>query len=286
LCQDPAFIEALKWDVHWLNQGIIDGVMRPEEIATMNKARQQEVVQAIHIKYLKEVAQDSLPSEVFAYPYEEIKTMLSEQGEDSPEYALLLKWESLLEVKRTVAKGNSFGPLYGQTPEGFAMLNKISIDEAKRRMEIDKKTYPVKHAWIAETIARARKDCFVKSVFGKRRHLDYKRYRNDEKECAALDRRAVNTKIQGPASDLNLLATYEIIKQMKSIGMPVLTVATIHDSTEQDIRPDVIEEAVILTQKIISETPIALLGDRGVPFKADTKLGPTWGTVKKWKPKS
>src|SRR5271165_36364 len=209
MCEDPVMIRALTLDIHWINLGIIEKICKPAEIPTMTQERSKEIAEDIHKLYLKDVAKDRLPAEFFTSDSETVRDTLADAAkEDKILSDILYQWENKLEKRRTVAKKNSFGPFYGMTPQSFAIQNGVSIEFAEELFEIDRKTYPDKHAWIKETKARARKDCMVRSVFGKVRHLDYKARNADVEE---LDRQGVNTVIQGPASDLNLLACCEII---------------------------------------------------------------------------
>lgn len=278
-------LASLRFDVHSLNLGLREKIIQPDELTRMTKEREVEVIQTIQSRYLKELTQGGLPSEIYTLPYSTVQQAF---GSD-PEYeGLLGKWKAFFKARRTVAKESIFGPLYGQTPESFASANGIAVEEAEAIFAVDRKTYPLKHAWADNIKEEARRVNYVRTIFGRKRRLPYDRYLKHrgsswaDKEIAALDRKAVNTKVQGPASDLNCLAMAELSRVYRENGVRAIEIATIHDSIFGECADEVIYDVLRLKKFVMESTPIKYLGESPVEFKTEFEYGRNWGEMHPW----
>lgn len=284
LSQDPVLIKALEFDVHSLNLAMQEKLIKGDEIFKMTHEREKELIQAIWIKYLKEISEDKFTSEIYDYPFEELLEAFSNGSPE--EKTVVKKWKDLFKHRRTVAKESTFGPLYGMTVGAYAMTNNISIEDAEEVYAIDLATYKKKHEWAAEIKAKARIDNYVRSVFGKTRRLDYDKalripnQKFREKELMMLDRKAVNTPVQGPASDLNGLAAVKLNKLYKENGIQAGIIGPIHDSIMGDCEPSILEDVLRLKHHIMTTTPTEYLGESLVEFKVEVEYGKNWSDMK------
>lgn len=294
LCRDVNMINNLRFDFHSLNLALRMKLLEPNGLQNMSKELEQGLIQQMQILILKEIAQGKLPGEMYELPYGELQDAFAAEAEaGDPFYKKLLSdWKSLFKARRTLAKESTFGPLYGQTPRSFAAANNCTEDEAEEIFETDKKTYPDKHKWAREVIAGARRNNCVTSVFGRRRHLNYSSLlrgsatpdRSAQGAVAALDRRAVNTVVQGPASDLNCLAAARLRTIYKQEGIQARVLATIHDSIFGRCHPDIWQDVLTIQQHVMTTLPIEYLGESPVEWKAELEYGEHWGAMKGWEP--
>ena len=287
LCRDQNMIQNLEKGFHMINLALLEKMIRPVEVATVTREQVGTLENAVQLKYLRELDRDGLLGKAFGeavytdYHYAELQGVLA----DDPHWkALLLGWKAHFKKRRTVAKESTFGPLYGMEARTFSTIHEIPLAEAEQMYETDRQTYPAKHAFFREAKARAQRDGFVQSIFGKKRRLDYKGARNDEYKIAELDRCGSNTLIQGPASDLGVLCMERCIRAYQELDLDVLPIGTVHDSLMNDSAPWCYEEQLRLQGMIMREYPIKLLGSDHVLFGGDLECGPSWGELKSWQP--
>ena len=129
---------------------------------------------------------------------------------------------------RRAAKVVNFGIVYGLSPFGLAQSLKISREEAKAYIDRYFAQYPKVQEYIAKTIAAARENGYVTTVFNRRRSLpDINSPSRDLREFS--ERVAINTPIQGTAADLLKIAMRNIYRKMKREKVHSLLLLTIHD---------------------------------------------------------
>ncbi len=139
--------------------------------------------------------------------------------------------------------------------------------------------------WHNKQSRAARDDGFVKSLIGRKRRLPDAQLRDDCYERAEAWRQAINSPVQGLASDLNLMVLLQLTQEFpRTVFRPVCTV---HDSILAEVRDDA---ALLIAQR--AETIMRgpkLLESFGVSFTVplcgEIKLGP-WGSgvsLEKWK---
>jgi DNA polymerase-1 len=96
---------------------------------------------------------------------------------------------------RRKAKAINFGIIYGMGPYGLAQQLGLGIAEASDFIARYFGQFPQVQAWIALTIEQARKDGFVCTMLGRRRHLPEINSDNGQRRAFA-ERTAVNTPIR------------------------------------------------------------------------------------------
>lgn len=101
--------------------------------------------------------------------------------------------------------------------------------------------------------------------------------RNDE---GAVGRQAVNTPIQGTASDFTLSSLIRINERLKKEKLPANLILTIHDANYAEARLDVIDEVTqIMREEMEENVPL----ESRVPFEVEVKVGHRWGDLEKVK---
>lgn len=174
---------------------------------------------------------------------------------------------------RREAKAINFGILYGQGPHGLAQATDISFEKARLFIEEYFKKFPGVKNFIDNTIAKAKEEGFVETMFGRRRFLADINSSNMQIRKAA-ERMAVNTPIQGTAADLIKKAMIEVLAKITDHDAKVLL--QVHDELIFEIREDLVAKYVPQI-KAIMENAITL----NVPIVVDAKVGQGWGEMVK-----
>lgn len=179
--------------------------------------------------------------------YDEVKKMIK-VGEamdldvlNLPENKEILFWVKQKKKAKTI----NFGILYGQGPDKLAEGMGVTVEEAEEFTAQWYKAYPEVEAWIKRQKKYAQKYGYVYNMFGRKRRL----YNiNSEKYGLKLEaeRQAVNTPIQGTASDFGLFSQVVIREKILRGEFPrdLHQVYTVHDSIGYYIRPQYIHELV------------------------------------------
>jgi DNA polymerase I-like protein with 3'-5' exonuclease and polymerase domains len=95
----------------------------------------------------------------------------------------------------------------------------------------------------------------------------------------AQHRKAINTPVQGPASDLALLAYNDICSEIGARGLSDVAIpfGFFHDAVLLEVRDDAVEEVEAIVRQSMEHPPLHLLGwEFPVPLVADVKVGQTW----------
>lgn len=144
-----------------------------------------------------------------------VKTACAILGISQEEFYKLPKDE--YKLKRTWAKAANFGIIYKISPEGFQKFAKISygiklsLKEAKEWMARFFELYPEIHNYHKEQIALARKQGYVETLYGFRRHLP--NIHSLSSEYRSKDERiSINSPTQGTGGQM-LVQSMMIAKQ-------------------------------------------------------------------------
>lgn len=184
---------------------------------------------------------------------------------------------------RSKAKAVNFGFLYGMQAKGFVDYAFDSYGvvftpaEAERYRDLFFQKYSRLLTWHDKMAKLCEANGGVSNLFGRFRALPkiYSQYKWERNEAV---RRAINSPVQGTASDLLLCAAVQIAKELgPKYGLKI--VGTVHDSILADIPEECAEECVADIKRIMAH-PDALdkFGiEFSLPIDSDVGVGP-WGT--------
>lgn len=180
------------------------------------------------------------------------------------------KPEEITKEMRQAAKRLSFATIYGQSVEALARELEVTVTEAKELQEQFFSAFPRVREWIKAQQNLALATGVVTTPFKRKRRFEY--ITRDNK--AEVMRQAVNAPIQSVASDITLTA---LIRMGHKLGNNQSTrlLLTVHDSILLETKEDPIEVA-----RWVKEEMTAQVLDGTVPFDADVKIGPRWGSLK------
>ena len=190
---------------------------------------------------------------------------------------------------RKKAKAVNFGFLYGMGAKKFQEYARdkyqadFTMDECIKVRKRFFNTYSGLNSWYDRQIRVARMNGQVRSLTGRLRHLP-DIFSDDDYLRSQAERQAINSVVQGFASDLTVMSLVEIMNTFSDDTLNII--GTVHDAILMEIRTEKLEE-VLPEVKAIMESP-ALLRDLGVvlpiPIRADVSVG-DWGVGKEWEPK-
>lgn len=192
---------------------------------------------------------------------------------------------------KVVLSGNTinFGIIYGQGANKLAGSLDCSIDEAKQFLKEFDKTFPKVASFVKKQHKLAHENAYVTNVFGRKRRL----WDIDSPEkwlVAQAERQAVNSPIQGAASDYTLFSSILIWEQSKKGIIPIdkPQAYTVHDSLGFYVKPDKVHE-IVPKLKAICSNPETMewfgfqIDD--VTMKVDFEVThENWGKLKTYNP--
>lgn len=130
---------------------------------------------------------------------------------------------------RQAAKAISFGILYGSGPAKVAETVGCSLEEAKGHIAQYFNTFDKLKRWLSTQQKFIKDNGFTYSFFGRKRRLPNV-FSKDSQISSHEVRSGVNALVQGPASDINLLAGIDMQKYIEENGMKSRIFGLVHDS--------------------------------------------------------
>ena len=172
--------------------------------------------------------------------------------------------------QRRKAKTANFGIMYGISAFGLAQRLRVPRSEAKRLIDGYFESFPSIRAFIDNTIAQARQDGYVQTLFGRRRYIQDINIQNATLRALA-ERNAVNAPIQGTAADIIKLAMIAVDKELRESGMKSRMVLQIHDELVFETDTKEVEALKKLVTQCM-ENVIKL----SVPLTVECNYGKNW----------
>lgn len=179
-------------------------------------------------------------------------------------------------VQRTTAKNTNFAVGYGAGIKKIAAMSGITVREAEHFSNAHKKMLPALYRFNKEVInvCRRRKPPHVKTLLGRKRRLYAINSRDDDARMYA-ERQAVNSVIQGSASDLNKVAAVRLFESLEPNWQTLLTV---HDEFVIAVPDDEVDDAIpVVREAMIGEGVQELLR---VPLGVDIQAVERWSDAK------
>ncbi len=181
-----------------------------------------------------------------------------------------LEEKDITEEMRGVAKRINFAIVYGLTAFGLSRDLNIALDEAQSFIDAYFSRYPGVRDYIDKQVEFAQKNGFVMTLLGRRRYIPEINDKNNSiREFAK--RKAINTPIQGTASDLIKLAMVDIHREIKRKNLKTEMILQIHDELLFDVPEEESEESSGLVRARM-ENVLKL----DVPIRVDIKKGRNW----------
>lgn len=182
--------------------------------------------------------------------------------------------EGVTKDMRRSAKAVNFGILYGISSYGLSEDLGISVKEAKDFINKYFETYPGVKDYMNEEITEAINNGYVKTIMNRKRVIEELKSSNHMVRSMG-ERMALNTPVQGSASDILKKAMIEINKVFKEKQIKSKMLLQVHDelifnvyNDEIDIVKDIVYNTMVNTYKL------------NVPLDVDIEVGNNWYEAK------
>ena len=153
---------------------------------------------------------------------------------------------------------------------GLAQRLHLSRSAAKELIDGYFAAFPAIRGFIDDSIAFARENGYVETLFGRRRYLPDIQARNATVRALA-ERNAVNAPIQGTSADIIKLAMIGVAKRLEQEQLRSRMVLQIHDELVFDAVPEEVDRLKALVTEVM-EHVITL----SVPLTVECSSGINW----------
>lgn len=183
-------------------------------------------------------------------------------------------------ITRKQAKVMNFGVLYGMGPDKYEHTFGVSHERALQMIDDYHNTYTGFARWKTSTENYAKKNGYVKNLFGRKRILS-EAAKNpysgtvDKRKYFGELRQSVNTIIQGTGADIVKLATIAMCKEFERRQLDAHFLLQVHDEVLIEARIDQMFEIEKVVIDCMQNT-VKL----DVPLIADGKILAKWGEMK------
>ncbi|MEA4832466.1 MAG: DNA polymerase I [Oscillospiraceae bacterium] len=171
---------------------------------------------------------------------------------------------------RKNAKAVNFGIVYGIGEFSLSKDIGVSMKTAKDYIDRYFDTYPKVRSYLDNTVADAKRNGFVKTLFGRVRYIQELSAKN--KNTASFGARvAMNTPIQGTAADIIKLAMVNVDRRLEREGLRSRLILQVHDELIIEAPKS---EAEYVKKLLKEEMENAVSFD--VALTADVGIGENW----------
>lgn len=189
--------------------------------------------------------------------------------------------------ERKKAKAVNFGFLYGMGWAKFIQTAwenygvRVSEQESQAFRIAFFEQFPMLPKWHARQRALAHKYGRVETPMGRVRHLP-DIYSPDKGVRSEAERQAINSPVQGFASDMCVLSLNMLSRQFRREGVRAYPIGTVHDALNWEIHGDDLAYALPQIKYRMENLPLEDLFNLtlDVPIVADCKVGTRWGKAK------
>jgi DNA polymerase-1 len=178
---------------------------------------------------------------------------------------------------RRVAKTVNFGVIYGISPHGLAARLDIPREEAAKFIEAYFTRHPRVLQYQTDLLANCAKTQEVRTLLGRRRHIEGVRPESTYQQRNQPEREAVNMQIQGTAADMIKVAMLNLHHRLKKEQRRAKMLLQIHDELVFEVPLGELFDVAALVRE---EMTGALAQQLQVPIQVDLSVGNNWLDVK------
>jgi DNA polymerase-1 len=174
------------------------------------------------------------------------------------------------EIRRR-AKAINFGVIYGISGFGLARNLRIPRDEAQAFIDTYFQRFPGIREYMDQTIAFARANGFVQTLFGRKIHTPEI---NAKGPTAGFARRAaINAPIQGAAADVIRRAMVRMPGAIK--GLPATMLLQVHDELLFEVEEGAVPDLIAVAKGVMEGAAVPAV-ELDVPLVVDAGSGANW----------
>ncbi|MCM1335974.1 MAG: DNA polymerase I [Bacteroides sp.] len=216
----------------------------------------------IELRLLAHISDDAAMIEAF-HSGEDIHAVTASQVFNQP-----LEW--VTPEMRSSAKAVNFGIVYGIGAFSLSKDIHVSVKQAGDYINAYLAKYDGVARYMERTVADAKRDGYVATMFGRRRRIPELSASN--KNVQALGKRiAMNTPIQGTAADIIKLAMVKVCARLRRELPDARLILQVHDELIVEAKEAEAERAAAILREEM-ENVVKL----SVPLPADAKVGKSW----------
>lgn len=180
---------------------------------------------------------------------------------------------------RSVHKSLNFGIMYGMGASSLALKCGISKLEAEELIHGYFDRLPKVDKWREDTIEFCKENGFVFSPLGRARYIDMSKEVDEDDEKSNPRNQAMNSPIQGTASDLNQFGFVYTDTEIRKLGLKSFPFSLVHDSLELDsYLPEFKTNIKLLHRCQVDRVQKRICDfDYNVPLAIDFEIGLSWG---------
>ncbi len=186
--------------------------------------------------------------------------------------------EEVTKEMRYAAKEVNFGVLYGMGAYGLAWRAGIPQWQAKEFIEKYFTQFSGVKKYLDQTLAFAKKEGYVETLFGRRRYIPELLSDNYQLRNAG-ERMAINMPIQGTAADLMKMAMIAVSNELHEWKTDdtndVRMIIQVHDELVLEVKKELADEVSELVQETMES-----VAQLRVPIEVHTAIGTRWGEMK------
>jgi DNA polymerase I len=176
--------------------------------------------------------------------------------------------------QRRAAKTINFGILYGMSAFGLGRNLGIPSGEAGRFINAYLDRFPKVRGYMDDTLAMAKRDGRVETLYGRARHLPDINSRNFPLRENAR-RMAINARIQGTAADLLKKAMIAVAGRLRAEQPQARLLLSVHDELVLEV-----PEAAVAAAALLVKTEMEQVAALAVPLAVDVGWGENWYAAK------
>jgi len=171
---------------------------------------------------------------------------------------------------RRIAKVLNFGIAYGLSAYGLSQRLDLPGPDAQAIIDRYFARYAGVKTWLDGTVARAREEGMVRTLFGRKRELPEIRSRNPALRQAA-ERMAVNTPIQGTAADIIKVAMLRVDEALRRERLGARLLLQVHDELVLEVEEGDVEPLEALLRRSMEGA-----AELRVPLDVEVGRGKSW----------
>jgi DNA polymerase-1 len=176
---------------------------------------------------------------------------------------------------RAGAKTVNFATIYGQGPFALSRQLNISMEDARSFIARYFERFAGVRAFLDRSIALAREQGYVETIFKRRRYIPEIRDRNFNMRAYG-ERNAQNSPLQGSAADLIKVAMTRIHHAIREEGLRGKMLLQVHDELVFDVPPEELER-----MKELVRSRMEGVVELKVPLVVDLGVGQNWLEAKR-----
>lgn len=172
---------------------------------------------------------------------------------------------------RRQAKAINFGVIYGISGFGLARNLRIPRADAQKFIDTYFERFPGIRKYMDETVAFAKANNFVETLFGRRIHTPEINAKGPHAGFAK--RAAINAPIQGTAADVIRRAMIRVPDAIEHL--PAKMLLQVHDELIFEVAEDAVDETVAVVKQVMEQASLPAI-KLDVPLVVDAGQGANW----------